>query len=247
MTQQPAPEEGPEALPEQPTPAAQPETPRRLPKRGEPPPLADILGRLGDLGRTALERLGEQGRTEAPGAPIRLGPSRMGARPGAGQSGSSGPFGATAAEGEGLGAAAGEGFPVESGNSAGAQGQAGQPGQFAGKPAPGTGPTAERATRSGPRRPKGLLPGLMDGLADQAQARLEQSALKAIAQAYDQRRGDLEQLAVDALKRTLREESQTLERLIERSVEIKKREVRLSLLVLVGASLLYVALGLWLG
>jgi hypothetical protein len=91
------------------------------------------------------------------------------------------------------------------------------------------------------------LPGLVDGLADQAQARLEQSALKAIAQAYDQRRADLEQLAVDALKRTLREESETLERLIERSVEVKKREVRLSLLVLLGASLLYVLLGLWLG
>ena len=45
------------------------------------------------------------------------------------------------------------------------------------------------------------------------------------------------------MRQAIREESSSIKEAIEHAVEVKKREVRLSLIVLVVASLLY--LGLW--
>lgn len=56
---------------------------------------------------------------------------------------------------------------------------------------------------------------------------------------YDARADDLEDRAVRALRRAMVEETRRIRSTIERSVQAKRREVRLSLLVLVLANLLY--------
>lgn len=56
---------------------------------------------------------------------------------------------------------------------------------------------------------------------------------------YDARADDLEDRAVRALRRAMIEETRRIRSTIERSVQAKRREVRLSLLVLVLANLLY--------
>ena len=56
---------------------------------------------------------------------------------------------------------------------------------------------------------------------------------------YDARADDIEDRAVRALRRAMTEETRRIRSTIERSVQAKRREVRLSLLVLVLANLLY--------
>jgi len=56
---------------------------------------------------------------------------------------------------------------------------------------------------------------------------------------YDARADDLEERAVRAMRKALMAESRRIRALIEHSVSVKRREVRLSLLVLVLANLIY--------
>lgn len=56
---------------------------------------------------------------------------------------------------------------------------------------------------------------------------------------YDARADDLEERAVRAMRRALMAESRRIRALIEHSVSVKRREVRLSLVVLVTANLIY--------
>jgi hypothetical protein len=58
---------------------------------------------------------------------------------------------------------------------------------------------------------------------------------------YDDRADDLEQRAARALRAALIHESRRIQALIEHSVTVKRKEVRLSLLVLVVANLIYLA------
>jgi hypothetical protein len=199
----------PEGLPQGEPPAA----PRRLPKRGEPPPIGELLGRLGELGRVAAERLAEQGRQAAESAPRRLGPRGL----------------------SGEAPRPPEGSP-SSGASAAADPAAGAPQAGAGA-VPGP-------AGSGPANPGTGNPGPGTSGAAGGEARRPRSARRSLQQAFDERRGELEDLAVKSLTRALREEAHTLEALIDRAVAVKKREVRLSLLVLVASALLYVALEL---
>jgi hypothetical protein len=71
---------------------------------------------------------------------------------------------------------------------------------------------------------------------------LEERAVKIAGSLYEQKAADLEDRAVRALRRAIEAEAERIRSTIEHAVEIKKREVRLSLLVLVGASLIYLAL-----
>ncbi len=59
--------------------------------------------------------------------------------------------------------------------------------------------------------------------------------------AYDSRADDIEERAARALRVALIHESRRIQNLIEHSVVVKRKEVRLSLLVLVFANLLYLA------
>ncbi len=75
----------------------------------------------------------------------------------------------------------------------------------------------------------------------------EESAKRVLSDAFDDKRSELEEMAVRALRRSIEEEGDRLERLIEKSIEVKKREVRLSLLVLLVATTIYVVLAVTLG
>lgn len=102
-------------------------------------------------------------------------------------------------------------------------------------PAPAD-PELDRVDGGKRRRP------LVDAFRRVRDGSLKKGATEVLTGAFDERRTELEELAVTALRRALIEESARIEQLIERSVEVKRREVRLSLLVLVAASLLYAAL-----
>ena len=71
---------------------------------------------------------------------------------------------------------------------------------------------------------------------------IEDRAKRAVSSAYRESADDLEQRAVRAMRRAIRMESERIKAVIEHSVRIKKREVRLSLLVLILASLVYLVL-----
>ncbi len=88
---------------------------------------------------------------------------------------------------------------------------------------------------------------LVDQLRRAGEQKLERKAKKVLTEAFDERRGELEELGVQTLRRAIAEESERLEQLIERSIEVKKREVRLSLLVLLTGTALYIALALIFG
>jgi DNA anti-recombination protein RmuC len=60
-----------------------------------------------------------------------------------------------------------------------------------------------------------------------------------VADTYDSRADDLEQRAARALRAALIHESRRIQALLEHSVTVKRKEVRLSLLVLVVANLIY--------
>lgn len=73
-------------------------------------------------------------------------------------------------------------------------------------------------------------------------ADLEERAHRAIRSLYEQSADDIEQRAVRAMRRAIEAEAKRIEQAIERAIAVKKREVRLSLLVLVVSSLVYLAL-----
>ena len=71
---------------------------------------------------------------------------------------------------------------------------------------------------------------------------IEQRAAKVVGSLYDEKAADLEERAVRALRTAIEAESERIQKTIEHAVEVKKREVRLSLLVLVGAAVVYLVL-----
>lgn len=71
---------------------------------------------------------------------------------------------------------------------------------------------------------------------------LETRAQRIVQSAYETSADDLEERAVRAMRRAIEAESERLKKAIEHGIQVKKREVRLSLLVLVVSSLVYLAL-----
>lgn len=68
---------------------------------------------------------------------------------------------------------------------------------------------------------------------------LQDRARRAVSSAYEERADDLEERAVRAMRRALSEEADRFKEVIEHAVAVKKREVRLSLLVLLTAAIVY--------
>jgi len=71
---------------------------------------------------------------------------------------------------------------------------------------------------------------------------LEERARRVVSSAYERSADDLEERAVRAMRRALRAEARRIQKAIEHGIAVKKREVRLSLLVLVVSSMVYLAL-----
>lgn len=71
---------------------------------------------------------------------------------------------------------------------------------------------------------------------------LEQRAMRVMSTVYEKSADDLEERAARALRRAIEAEAGRIKEAIEHGIAIKKREVRLSLLVLVVSSLVYLAL-----
>lgn len=71
---------------------------------------------------------------------------------------------------------------------------------------------------------------------------LEERATRAMQATYERAADDLEQRAVRAMRQALEAEAGKIQAAIEHAIAVKKREVRLSLLVLVVSSLVYLAL-----
>lgn len=71
---------------------------------------------------------------------------------------------------------------------------------------------------------------------------LEERARRAVGSAYRDQADDLEERAVRAMRQAILSEADKIKEAVEHGVEIKRREVRLSLVVLVTASLVYLAL-----
>jgi len=92
------------------------------------------------------------------------------------------------------------------------------------------------------RRAKSVVASLYREQADD----LESRARRAVSSLYDENADDLEERAVRALRRALQAESDRIQEVIEHAVAVKKREVRLSLAVLVLAALVYLLLD-WYG
>ena len=88
------------------------------------------------------------------------------------------------------------------------------------------------------RRASRVVSKIYDSRADD----LEVRAKRAVSSAYADQADDLEDRAVRAMRRAITTEADRIKDVIEHSVQVKKREVRLSLLVLVTASLVYLAL-----
>jgi len=71
---------------------------------------------------------------------------------------------------------------------------------------------------------------------------LEERALRVVSSAYERTADDMEERAVRAMRRAIEAEAEQIRTAIEHGIAVKKREVRLSLLVLVVSSLVYLAL-----
>jgi hypothetical protein len=71
---------------------------------------------------------------------------------------------------------------------------------------------------------------------------LEQRAMRVMTSVYEKSADDLEERATRALRRAIEAEAGHIKDAIEHGIAVKKREVRLSLLVLVVSSLVYLAL-----
>ncbi len=87
-------------------------------------------------------------------------------------------------------------------------------------------------------RAKKVVHSLYDSRADD----IEERARRAVGSAYRDSADDLQNRAVEAMREAIRAESERIKEAIEHSVDVKKREARLSLLVLVVASLVYLLL-----
>lgn len=98
--------------------------------------------------------------------------------------------------------------------------------------------------------PRGGLAGWVEKRAKQAvleayetsAADLQERAQRAMSSAYERTADDLEERAVRAMRRALEAEADRIKDAIEHGIAVKKREVRLSLLVLIVSSLVYLAL-----
>ena len=71
---------------------------------------------------------------------------------------------------------------------------------------------------------------------------LEERARRVVGTAYEEHSDDMEDRAVRAMRRAIAEEGERIKDIIEHSIQIKKREVRWSLIVLIVASLAYLSL-----
>src|SRR5688572_24071813 len=71
---------------------------------------------------------------------------------------------------------------------------------------------------------------------------LEERARRVMSTAYEKSADDLEERAVRAMRRAIEAEAGRIQQAIEHGIAVKKREVRLSLVVLVVSSLVYLAL-----
>jgi hypothetical protein len=71
---------------------------------------------------------------------------------------------------------------------------------------------------------------------------LEERARRAMSSAYERSADDLEERAVRAMRRALEAEADRIRSAIEHGIQVKRREVRLSLAVLVVAALVYLVL-----
>jgi len=71
---------------------------------------------------------------------------------------------------------------------------------------------------------------------------LEERARRVVGSAYKDHSDDLEERAVRAMRRAIVEEGERIKNIIEYSIQIKKREVRWPLIVLIVASLVYLSL-----
>ena len=81
------------------------------------------------------------------------------------------------------------------------------------------------------------------GLGDKVRGKMKESLVSLATSSYDARADDLEERAVRAMRRAIEEEGERIRELLEHSLVVKRREVRLSLLVILIANLLY--LGVW--
>lgn len=105
------------------------------------------------------------------------------------------------------------------------------------------------ADSPGPKK-RGLISRWVEGRAEKAirsavssgAEQLEERATRVAGTLYEEKAGDLEDRAVRALRRAIQEESDRIRSTIELAVEVKKREVRLSLLVLLTAAIVYLVL-----
>ncbi len=71
---------------------------------------------------------------------------------------------------------------------------------------------------------------------------LEERARRVMSSVYEHTADDMEERAVRAMRRAIEAEAGRIQQAIEHGIAVKKREVRLSLLVLVVSSLVYLAL-----
>ena len=81
------------------------------------------------------------------------------------------------------------------------------------------------------------------GLREKVKGKMKDSFVSLATSSYDARADDLEERAVRAMRRAIEEEGERIRELLEHSLVVKRREVRLSLLVILVANLLY--LGVW--
>ena len=81
------------------------------------------------------------------------------------------------------------------------------------------------------------------GLSEKVRGKMKDSLVSLAASTYDARADDLEERAVRAMRRAIEEEGERIRELLEHSLVVKRREVRLSLLVILIANALY--LGIW--
>ncbi len=81
------------------------------------------------------------------------------------------------------------------------------------------------------------------GLGNKVRGKMKESLVSLATSSYDARADDLEERAVRAMRRAIEEEGERIRELLEHSLVVKRREVRLSLLVILVANLLY--LGVW--
>jgi hypothetical protein len=81
------------------------------------------------------------------------------------------------------------------------------------------------------------------GLREKVRGKMKDSLVSLATSSYDARADDLEERAVRAMRRAIEEEGERIRELLEHSLVVKRREVRLSLLVILIANALY--LGIW--